>query len=210
MPQPAPAETNADPKNAKCLARSVTEVLSREPTLEAVTVNRLRKTISVATLGQVDVPRITEQITATIQNAQSAGQGPPCALLSSEGDCHTCSQPLTEKERRTISIQNEGDTTTIARLTCPTAPRFWRWRDIPWPKVVQRDVEFLEHPDHIDEWKGQLLAAILCGLCGLAGYFAGNTRRMTPPTRWLISRAAGLPRRKSGSGCGNAPLTCIF
>ncbi len=96
-------------------------------------------------------------------------------MLSSEGDCHTCSQPLTEKERRTISIQNEGDTTTIARLTCPTAPRFWRWRDIPWPKVVQRDVEFLEHPEHIDEWKGQLLAAILCGLCGLAGYFLRGT-----------------------------------
>jgi Cd2+/Zn2+-exporting ATPase len=173
-----PTETNADLDDAKCLARSVTDVLAKEPTLEAVTVNRERKTISVATLGQADVPRITERITVTIQNAQ-AGDGPPCALLTGEGDCHTCAQPLTEKERGAISIKSEGDSTTIARLTCPTAPRFWRWRDIPWPKVVQRDVEFLEHVEHIDEWKGQLVAAILCGLCGLAGFILKGTTGAT-------------------------------
>ena len=64
--------------------------------------------------------------------------------------------------------------TTIARVTCPTAPKFWRWRDLPLPKVVPRDVEFLEEPEdidkHINEWKGQLVLAILCGLCGLTGY----------------------------------------
>src|SRR6185437_4024399 len=56
-----------------------------------------------------------------------------------------------------------------------TAPKFWRWRDLPWPKVVQRDVEFLEEAGHIDEhineWKPQLALAILCGICGLTGYF---------------------------------------
>ena len=167
-------ETDADTESGKCLARSVTEVLAKEPALEAVTVNRQRKTISVATLGQVDVPRITEQVSTTIQNAQASVDG-PCALLSGEGDCNTCALPLTAKERKTITIRSEGNTTTIARLTCPTAPRFWRWRDIPWPKVVQRDVEFLEHAEHIDEWKGQLLAAILCGVAGLAGYFLKGT-----------------------------------
>jgi len=167
-------ETDGDAESAKCLARSVTEVLAKEPALEAVTVNRQRKTISVATLGQADVPRITERVATTIQNAQENTES-PCALLSGEGDCNTCALPLTAKERQTITIQSEGDTTTIARVTCPTAPRFWRWRDIPWPKVVQRDVEFLEHADHIDEWKGQLLAAVLCGVFGLAGYFLKGT-----------------------------------
>src|SRR5581483_1967427 len=174
MPLSSPNETDAAAESAKCLARSVTEVLAREPALEAVTVNRLRKTISVATLGQVDVPRITERIATTIQNAQAIADR-PCALLSGVGDCNTCVLPLTAKERQAITIQSEGDTTTIARVTCPTAPRFWRWRDIPWPKVVQRDVEFLEHADHIDEWKGQLIAASLCGVFGLAGYFLKGT-----------------------------------
>src|SRR5579859_7259739 len=88
------ATVETDPDTAKCLARSVTEALAAEPTLEAVTVNRLRKTISVATLGQVDVPRITERITTTIQKA-GADTDSPCALLSGHGDCHTCSTPLT-------------------------------------------------------------------------------------------------------------------
>ena len=169
-----PTETDADAQTTKCLARSVTEVLAEEPTVEAVTVNRGKKTISVATLGRVDVPRITERISATIQNAQSDAAG-PCGLLSGETDCHACAMPLTDRERRAITIRNEGEATTIARVTCPTAPHFWRWRDIPWPRVVQRDVEFIEHVEHIDEWKAQLFAAVLCGAFGLAGYFTRGT-----------------------------------
>ena len=170
MSPPTRNETDAARDHAKGLARSVTDVLAEEPTLEAVTVNRVNQTISVATLGQVDVSRITERIASTVQAAQ-ATSGNPCALLSGEGDCLTCALPLTGSERRAITIRNEGNATTIARVTCPTAPSFWRWRNIPWPKVVQRDVEFIEHADHIDEWKGQLFAAGLCGVAGLAGYF---------------------------------------
>ncbi|MDB6021840.1 MAG: heavy metal translocating P-type ATPase [Pedosphaera sp.] len=169
LPSPTETEKHADAPSAKCLARSVTEVLSQEPALEAVTFNRLRKTISVATLGQVDVPKLTERVASTIQNAQ-AGDAISCGLLSGEGDCQSCALPLTEKERGVITIRNEGNATTLARVTCPTAPHFWRWRDIPWPKVVQRDVEFLEHADHIDEWKGQLVAAVLCGVFGLSAF----------------------------------------
>jgi Cd2+/Zn2+-exporting ATPase len=168
----APAQAESD--EAKCLTRSVTEALAEEPTLEAVTVNRVQKTISVATLGRVDVPKITERITATIQNA-GMDSSVPCALLSGEGDCNTCAMPLTPNERQKITIRSEGDNTTIARVTCPTAPRFWRWRDIPWPKVVQRDVEFVEHIEHVDEWKAQLAAAVLCGVFGLTGYFLKGT-----------------------------------
>ena len=169
-----PIETDAAAETAKCLARSVTEVLAEEPAVEAVTLNRQQKTISVATLGRVDVPRITERITATVQNAQT-GPGGSCGLLSGEADCHTCITPLTAQERLAITIRNEGDSTTIARVTCPTAPRFWRWRDIPWPRLVPRDVEFMEHAGHTEEWKAQLFAAVLCGIAGLSGYLLKGT-----------------------------------
>ena len=101
-------------------------------------------------------------------------------LLEGEETAGTCDAPLSEQERHKITIQHEGTTTTIARVTCPTAPKFWRWRDLPWPKVVQRDVEFLESAEHIEEhineWKPQLAAAILCGVCGLTAYlFRGQS-----------------------------------
>jgi len=174
MNQTSRSQTVADAEGAKCLARSVTQVLAEEPTVEAVTLNRSRKTISVATLGQVDVPKIKERISASIQTAE-VEVGHPCGLLSGLENCEDCTTPLTVAERRAITIHNEGDSMTIARVTCPTAPTFWRWRDIPWPKVVQRDVEFLEHADHADEWKAQLLAAGLCGTFGLAGHFFNGT-----------------------------------
>ncbi|HWX20354.1 MAG TPA: heavy metal translocating P-type ATPase [Candidatus Binatia bacterium] len=165
-------ESKIAPDTSPCLARSVVNALAQDPTLEAVTINRVRKTISVATLGKTDLPKLTNRISATLQQAQETRNQRHCTLLAGEGECRTCVQPLSETERQRITIAHEGDTTTIARVTCPTAPKFWRWRDIPWPKVVQRDVEFFEHADEqIDEWKAQLAAALLCGGVGLGAWF---------------------------------------
>jgi Cd2+/Zn2+-exporting ATPase len=156
--------------HSNCLARSVAEALTLEPTLEAVTINRARQTISLATLGRTDEPRLAENISNRIEKAYEAGLRDHCQLLDGSGECLTCHAPLSEQERRKIIIKHEGEQTTIARVTCPTAPRFWRWRDVQWPKVVQRDVEFLEHAEHFDEWKPQLAAALLCGASGLTGH----------------------------------------
>jgi Cd2+/Zn2+-exporting ATPase len=183
----------AEPKSsgaadhAPCLARSVVKVLGEDPTLEAVTIDRTRQTISVATLGRTDVPRVTERIRTTLQQAQTTRAKRRCTLLAGHGGCQDCVQPLSELERQKITIQHDGAITTIARVTCPTAPKFWRWRDIPWPKVVQRDVEFFEHADEIDEWKPQLAAAILCGICALAANVVN-----TPPYALALYAAAYL------------------
>jgi Cd2+/Zn2+-exporting ATPase len=164
-----------NPEAAQCLARSVVDTLAEEPALEAVTIDRAQQKISVATLGQTDVVRLTERITAKFQAAQTADSGHLCSLLSGRGDCLSCHRPLSEAEQNKITIRDDGPTTTIARMTCPTAPKFWRWRDIPFPKVVQRDVEFLESAEHmeehINEWKTQLAAAVLCGVLGLTARF---------------------------------------
>src|SRR5882757_3927568 len=164
----------SSPDKSSCLARSVVDALSTEPSLEAITINRTEQKISVATLGKTDEPRVTETVTGRIQQAYEKGVSEHCLLLEGRGDCHSCAAPLSESERKQITIEHQGEVTTIARVTCPTAPKFWRWRDLPWPKVVPREVEFLEEPDHLDEhineWKAQLAAAIGCGLCGFAGY----------------------------------------
>jgi Cd2+/Zn2+-exporting ATPase len=161
-----------------CVTRSVADTLAEEPALEAVTIDRAHQKISVATLGKTDEPRLAENVTNRIRTAYENKSSEHCLLLEGKGDCRACDTPLSELELKKITIQRQGDVTTIARVTCPTAPKFWRWRDLPWPKVVQRDVEFLEEAEHIDEhineWKPQLAAAILCGVCGLAGYFLGR------------------------------------
>ena len=170
----APPENRPAPESedGHCLARSVADTLAEEPALEAVTIDRAHQKISLATLGRVPqggMNRLTERITNQFETAQAVSAGRHCSLLTGRSDCATCDLPLSDAERKKIIIRTEGDATTIARVTCPTAPKFWRWLDIPLPKVVPRDVEFLEHAGEIDEWKAQLAAAILCGVFGLAG-----------------------------------------
>jgi Cd2+/Zn2+-exporting ATPase len=171
MNSPPSVKQRNETGDAKCFARSVVDALAKEPTLEAVTIDREGRTISVATLGKSNAEQLSERLTANLQKAQAATDAPACALLSGAGDCHSCEVPLSSGQDKGITIQHQGKQTTIARVTCPTAPTFWRWHRIPFPRVVQRDVEFLEHAEHIEEWKPQLVAAILCGVFGLAGYF---------------------------------------
>src|SRR6266404_4912129 len=85
----------------QCLARSVARAFADDPTLEAVTIDRARQTISVATLGKADVPLITERIRETIQRAQTSDASPACTLLAGQGDCHTCAQPLSQDRKST-------------------------------------------------------------------------------------------------------------
>src|SRR4029077_19399660 len=101
----------------KCLARSVLDEVSHDPTLEAVTINPEEETISVATIGKADVPQITERIRSTIERVQAHSKN-QCKLLVGKDDCHSCVQPLTEKERQRITIHQDAGKTTIARVTC--------------------------------------------------------------------------------------------
>ena len=168
--------------------------LAEEPALEAVTIDRANQKISVATLGRANVEKITARVSHELGPAQAVSAENHCRLLDGKDDCSTCDAPLSEAERRTITIRTDASGTTIARVTCPTAPKFWRWRDIPFPKIVQRDVEFLEHADehdHADEWKWQLALAIGCGVFGLlAAFVVAKDSHLRLPL-FLLSYLAG-------------------
>ena len=109
-----------------CIARSVVQVFDDEPALEAVTFDRSRKTVSVATLGRVDVAGITARVTRELEGGCDAPGSASCDLLTGEGDCWSCGRPLRETDRDRVTIKHAGDCVTISRITCPTAPRFWR------------------------------------------------------------------------------------
>jgi Cd2+/Zn2+-exporting ATPase len=153
--------------SASCLARCVADTFSEEPMLEAVTIDTAQQKISVATLGRADVEQLTQKISAKIQFAQNSAAGETCSLFSGKPDCAVCDSPLTATEQRGITIRREATATTIARVTCPTAPKFWRWRDIPFPKIAPREMEFHDDDHHADEWKWQLVLASACGVFGL-------------------------------------------
>jgi Cd2+/Zn2+-exporting ATPase len=148
----------------------VVKALKENPALSAVSINRQRQTISIATLDQTKFPELEIRISDTLNKASLTHQERQCTLVQGLGACRTCLRPLSEEEQKAVTITHETARTTIARVTCPTAPRFWRWKDLPIPKVVPRVIELPEKEEDVDEWKWQLLAAGLCAGFGIAGF----------------------------------------
>jgi Cd2+/Zn2+-exporting ATPase len=151
--------------SGNCLVQTVADVMLREPALEAVKIDRAKHSISLATLGQPN-PELERVVTQQIQALQS--KAPGCRLLEGEPTCETCTLTLDPAVQRNLDIRFDDSTTTIARVSCPTAPRFWKWRALALPKLVQREVHLEDEETHAHEWKQQLVAALLCGACALA------------------------------------------
>jgi Cd2+/Zn2+-exporting ATPase len=159
-----------------CLVHSVAAALAREPGIEAVTLNRRDKSISVATLGRNQEP-VAERVANELRRFAEPADQDHCPLLLGDDNCDRCGRALPAMHRENLSIKSTPDSTTIARLTCPTSPKFWHWKNFPWPRIAPREMEQFESEEELEEWKGQLVAAGLCGVFGVAGALA--------PLPWL-------------------------
>ena len=143
--------------------------MRREPALEAVKIDRAKRSISLATLGKPD-PELESIVTSQIRALQE--KTPACRLLEGEPNCESCSLVPTIAKQSILNIRSDESSTTIARVTCPTAPSFWKWRSLPLPKIVVREVHLEDAETHAHEWKQQLVAALLCGAFGLGAVAA--------------------------------------
>jgi len=171
-----PEHTPADSAlNERCLMRVVAEAMKDEPALGAVRIDRRQRSISVATLGK---PKSSEDLerylTTQIRELEQPGSGSRCELLEGKSDCSTCLPPLPVSEAQKLALHQDAETTTISRVTCPTAPSFWRWRDAPWPRLVPREVMLPDEAEHEREWQWQLAAATVCGISGLSAMSMGE------------------------------------
>ena len=167
------ASTKTPPSDeaSHCLVQSVAEMFDREPTLEAIRINRAQKSLSVATLGRPDTAAIEKEVSERIERVQAQTEGKDsCGLLQGDPDCSRCLTPIPASALPSLTVSHDAEATTIARVTCPTAPKFWRWRDIPFPKFIPREVLLPEDDEHEHEWKWQLVAALLCGAFGLLAW----------------------------------------
>lgn len=171
-PQAPPARPGAP--HGPCLVHAVATAFRDEPRLEAVTLHRDPPGLSLATLGRVDERALEARLTAAVQAAREADEGGTCELLSGAPDCHQCASPARASLTGEVIVRQSGADTTLARPTCPTAPRFWRWRTFALPKVVPRELELPEDERELGEWKFQLVAAGLCGAFALTAWFLGE------------------------------------
>lgn len=182
-------QQSAAPTARHCLVHTVAAAMEAEPGLEAVKVHCAEQSLSVATLGQRDHAAIERRLLAEVQQLREEAGGARCCLLEGKPDCTTCDEPLPEAARRRVTVTADGGAITIARVTCPTAPTFWRWRRVLLPKIVPREVLLEDEETHLHEWKQQLAAAILCGALGLAAHWVGAGALAVP--LYLLAYLAG-------------------
>lgn len=161
-------------RGSRCLVQTVADAFGEDAKLEAVTLDRGARRISVATWGKRETKELEARLAGTLQEAEAATDQETCCLLAGQDDCGACAIGPDEAGRAGLTVSCADNRMTIARATCPTAPRFWRWKEIPWPRVVPREVEIPEDEHALNEWKWQLLAALLCGTFGLAAWALGD------------------------------------
>ncbi len=138
----------------------LSEFLRNEARVEAVRFNDRKRALSVATFSEVDEALLAEKLRAAVAAGERRQRRRPAEF---------------REEAATpgyIEIRSEGDSTELTKPTCPTAPRFWHWREFAWPEDEGQGW-------FSEEWK---LLALLSAVCGVAGL-----------TAWLLSWSETVP-----------------
>jgi Cd2+/Zn2+-exporting ATPase len=153
----------------ECLVKAAVLELAKHPSVEAISIKAGEETLSIATLGpsnDLDGAEIKQAL------SQVRGDDKGCGLLESDGACERCEHVLEPVRQRGFTVTQGHGAVTVARVRCPTAPAFWRWRDFPLPRIVPREISLPEDESALSAWRAQALAAALCGAFGIAGYLA--------------------------------------
>ncbi|MBI2515415.1 MAG: cation-translocating P-type ATPase [Opitutae bacterium] len=127
--------------------------LQQQPNVAAVRVNPGDRTVSVATLGQVDSAQLDQQIEEVLQAIEQK--------LAEGG--HGAAVP------KGFLLKQSGGATTLERPTCVTAPGFWRWIDYQLPE----EDEQAGHAHEDGEWRLLSILAASCGVLGLSALAVG-------------------------------------
>ena len=165
---------------APCLVQAAVTELVKQHAVEAIAIKAVEGKISVATIGRAANSGVAERIQEALAKVQGDSTAERCQLLQADPSCARCEQPGASRPQAGFTVTESAGAVTVARIRCPTVPKFWRWRDFPLPKIEPRQVSVPEAESDLNEWKAQAVAAGLCALFGLAGYF-------TPQPAWAVS-----------------------
>lgn len=143
------------------------EFLANEHGVEAILLHPEQRKVSLATLGTVDTAALTARLNEVLRelDAQWSAHGEPDGTLPPGG---------------TFSLQVRhlpDDAVLIEKPSCPTAPRFWKWREFSWPEPDELE-------DHSrEEWQTLAWQASICGVALVAGWTLEHTG--VPRAFWI-------------------------
>ena len=132
--------------------------LRERPEISAVRINPSAQTMSVATIGPVNLAKLEAKLAATVAHVEAQ-------LADAK-----------HKVPAGFAVKHEGGATVIGRETCVTAEKLWLWREMEWPEIKAE-------PTAADqEWRFLAMMAAICGAAGIAGLIAGH---LFPNAPWI-------------------------
>ncbi len=178
--------------------------MESRPGVKAVWVDAKNQRVSFAVEPGQDAGEVEREI-GRIVGRHRPEDAPACAEDPWRVACEVCEigvQRPMPPGVRIIAIPGAG--VMLERETCPTAPRFWRWTQVAWVKLVPRH---RPTPEEVAaegaEWRYELAAALLCGGLLLGGWLAGawGGPRGAACSPWLLGAAcaagAWFPARET-------------
>ncbi len=155
MSDVSPSDTLSPEAEVSLWVRSLVEFLNREDQVEALRVEPERGTISVATLGMVDLAGLRTRLEAVLEGLDREH----LSLGSGEEDlAGSFGVHLSRREHGAV----------IEKPSCPTAPKLWQWREFSWPEP-----EALEEQSR-EEWQTLAIQAGVCGVALVAAVITGS------------------------------------
>ncbi len=158
MPAASPAEVT--------WIDALSDFLAGQSGVEAIRLNTADRSVQVATLGQVDVEALQVQVNELLRSLDEK-------LLATTPEAPAEGLQLTRREGEVL----------LQKPTCPTAPRFWKWRDFEWPEAEKIEQQSGE------EWRVMAVQATICGLAQILAYVAGKA--FAAP-EWLVHSLLGV------------------
>lgn len=158
-------------------AQTLAEFLKRQPGVEAVRIDVATHTVSVATLGKVELEEFRERLEETVRAIESELAVPGSAPMG-------------------FKVRQEGTVTEIAGESCSTATRFWQWKEFTWaPLSGPSAAELAAAEAHEEaEWRQLTMLAGVCGVFGLAGvvvHHLGVGPHWMPHAFYAVALVAG-------------------
>ncbi|PAW79583.1 MAG: hypothetical protein B9S32_03335 [Verrucomicrobia bacterium Tous-C9LFEB] len=160
-------------KHNECLIEEVVRVMVENPDLKAVTLDSERKRVSYAIQvgGRVYKTADEDETLHELQrlmNEYSADKVPGCVENQGHPQCNVCERTHTLKLPPGIRLLPMPGAILLQKETCATAPRFWKWAQIPWVKFQVRTVD-MDEEDH-DDWRFGLALSGVCLVATIAGF----------------------------------------
>ena len=148
------------------------DFLMDEVGVEAIRIIPEDKRVSVATLGTVDATALQNKLSGVLKALDSQWVVGGKAI-----------QPTQDHQTGTFHVKHDSREVVLEKPSCPTAPKFWKWREFEWPEAEDIERRSLE------EWKALALQATICGIALIAGFIA---KKFFGAPEWLVHSIFGV------------------